>query len=119
MRKVKVTVTTDGDGAATVYSGPVSGLLHAIRVDDGSGDTSLADTTDIVFTDAETGFTILTITDLTADALYQPRLPIHGANGAATANLYDRVPVDGSIKAVVAQGGDTKTGTLWFYVAED
>lgn len=120
MRKIVLPFTTNGSGAADVQTPVVNGLLHAIYADDGD----LADTVDITITDAASGSAILTITNLTADALYMPRGATHSTAGAAA--LYagsgtavnDRIPVSGQIRVVAADGGDTKTGTLTFWVQE-
>lgn len=122
MRRISLPITTDGSGAADLRTSVAVGLLHAVHLDV----NSLADstTTDITITDAATGHTLLTITDATADALYMPRGATHSTAGAAA--LYaaggtavgDRIPVSGEIRVVVADGGNTKSGTLTFYVAE-
>jgi hypothetical protein len=110
IRKDKVTLTGD---AGTSYSKSFSGRLVGIYVDNGN----LAATTDIVVTDEETGFTVLTITNLTADKMYMPRALNQDLAGADTA-IRESIPVVGRLKFVVAQGGASNVGSAWVYVDE-
>jgi len=117
LRYDRVTFTTTSGGAATVYSRPLSGLLHAIRYVYGDAATGA----DIVITDEATGLELLTITNAgTASTTHLPRGAAVGTTNAALlyaaggAPVTDRLPVVSRIKAVVAQGGDTKIGTLVF-----
>lgn len=117
LRYQRVTFTTTAGGAATVYSDPIVGLLHAVRYEYIDGDTGA----DFTITDEATGIALLTITNAgVASLTIMPR----GATASTTnaASLYaaggtaveDRLPVCGRIKTVVAQGGATKTGALVF-----
>lgn len=121
IRKVTAAITTTSGGAATVYVGPVSGLVQALYV----GQGTLAATSDLTITDSGSGGPIITITDSSASAWYAPRMATCDVAGAAS--LYasggepveDRIPVDGEIKIVVAQGGNTTSGTVTFFVMEE
>jgi hypothetical protein len=110
VRKDRVTLTGD---AGTSYSKAFAGLLVGFYVDKGT----LAATTDVTITDGETGNALLTITNLAANKLYLPRALNQDLAGADT-TLRERIPINGAIKFVVAQGGASNTGTVYVYVDE-
>lgn len=99
----RVDLTTNAAGVVTAYSsGKVNGKVARVWVDIGT----LADstTTDIVVTGERTAEAIYTGTNLTADTLTDPTT-------AAGVYIWRE-----RIKVVVAQGGDTKIGQIWFVV---
>ena len=99
----RVNLTTDAAGNATAYSlNKIKGKVARVFVDIGT----LADstTTDIVVTGERTAEAVYTGTDLTVDTLADPTT-------AAGVYVWQE-----RIKVVVAQGGDTKTGQIWFVV---
>ena len=105
-----VPFTTSAGGDATVYTPVVNGGVHTIRyvyVDAATG-------ADFVVTTEVTNQPILTVTNAgTSSTQWQPRQAIHDAAAAAITGQYDYVSVvNERIKVVIAQGGDTKTGTL-------
>lgn len=110
-----IPITTIADGSGTAYgSESIFGLLYAIKANVGT----LANTTDLTITNdgGELSGPLLTITDLAASAIYYPRGNTCTAAGVATAGANDVYPVlDGKIKIVAAQGGDTKTGSITVY----
>lgn len=117
-----VSVTTDASGDATVYSPPTFGTVVAIRYVP-HATTPLDGTADITVTDNGTGLPILTITNTAIVArTWFPRAFVVSTTGAdalfaaSGTNVLDLVPVAGAIKAVIAQGGNAKSGTLYFYV---
>jgi len=110
-----ISFTTIADGSATAYgSESIFGLLYAIKANTGT----LANTADLTITNdgGELSGPLLTITNLATSAIYYPRGDTCTAAGAATAGSNDAYPIlDGKIKIVVAQGGDTKTGSITVY----
>jgi len=106
----RLIVTTDADGAFTGYL-DLSGRIDKIFLDVGT----LATTVDFTITDNETGETILSKSNVTADAVFYVRVLVQDTNGANIANTYDISAVK-TIKVVVAQGGNTKTGDVYFYM---
>ena len=110
-----VTVTTDGDGAATAYAGPLRGVLSHIRYvkdDFDNGST-------FTITDEETGATLWTETSVNASATRAPRHATHSTAGVAatydgTRAVLERIPVAARAKIVISSGGATKSGTFHF-----
>lgn len=118
-----ISITTATDGSATAYSSaPANGEVYAVRYVPGG--SALANTADITITGADSGIPILTITNQAQSSQnYAPRMATHDIAGAAL--LYaaagiavsDRIPLAGElIKAVVAQGGNTLSGSLYVWV---
>lgn len=115
IRRFIVTATTDADGDAEVYSPVIRGKLVSIRY----VKTDFADGVDFVLTGETSGQTIWSEEAVNASATRYPRAPTHSTAGVAA--LYasggeavnDMIALaDERIKIVVADGGDTKTGTL-------
>ena len=118
------TLTVDASGAATVYSDRLAtGVIAQIRyVPDGTN--PLATGADLTITAETSGLPIATLTDIGTSATgWAPRQATHSTAGAAA--LYasagtavnDRIAIAGErIKVVVAQGGVSKTGTLYIWV---
>lgn len=112
----EVAVTTESDGSATVYSDGLNGLLSQIRY----AKTDFADGVDFTITLDDTGETLWDEDDVNASATRAPRQATHATDG--TASLYagsgepveDLIAVNGKVKIVIANGGDTKTGTFYF-----
>lgn len=119
--RVTIAVTTDASGDVTAYSDrPVSGRVLAFRyVPDG---TSPLDTgADLTITGNESGMTLFAKSNIGTSAFTAaPRQATHlNTDGSAAlfaaagqAVLDHVVVADELIKVVVAQGGDTKSGTI-------
>lgn len=122
IRAVYLYGTTDSSGDLTVTADvKATGLLHAVEWIDGT----LVDGVDAVisFTSSASGVarTVLTLTNADIDAWYFPREAMHSNAGAAitydgTRPIYERAVVDGILKMVVADGGDTKVGGCIVYL---
>lgn len=116
-----VTVTSDGSGDATVYSPPTFGMVVAVRYVPHDS-TPLDTNADVTITDGASGLQILALTNIGLSARdFWPRAWTVNTTGTAatfdgTRPVLDLVPVAGAIKVVVAQGGASKVGTLYFYV---
>ncbi len=117
-----VTITTDAEGAAEVYTPAVTGRVLGVRlVIPGSGGLDAG--TDLTVTAEATGEAILAVTNQGgSSASYYPRQPIHGATGAALeyatgfAQVEPITLVADRVKIVVAQGGNVTTGTAYVIV---
>jgi len=115
-KQYTVALTTDADGDATGYTPAVNGRILQIRYvkDD------YAAGVDFTLTLETSGVTVWSQENVNASATVCPRQAVHGTDGVAGeyANGYPReepvVSADERVKIVVANGGDTKSGT--FYV---
>jgi hypothetical protein len=96
-----IDLATDAAGDGTAYSrSKVNGKVVRVFAEV----NTLATTTDVVVTGERTAEAIYTGTNLTANTLADPTT-------AAGVYIWQE-----RIKVVTAQGGDTKTGKLWFIV---
>jgi len=117
-RSHTVTVTTDGSGNATAYTGGVvNGRLFEIRY----VKTDFANDLTITVTGETTGIALWTETSVNASATRCPRQATYTVIGIAAVYTDDGKPVldylvlaDERIKIVIASGGVTKTGTFYF-----
>lgn len=120
IRTFVVDVTTNGSGAATAYTPPVSGYLQDIQYvkDD------FTDGVDFTITGEDSGRTLWTESNVNASAIRAPRQPTHSTAGVAS--LYasggeavnDRIALSRErIKIVIASGGDTKDGQFRVTIA--
>ena len=115
MERFTLTATTDASGDATVFAGPVWGLLHTIvytKVDFDNG-------VDFAITIEGTAEAVWTESNVDATATRAPRQATHDVVGVASLYAAGGEPVedlialaDDRIKIVVSSGGDTKTGTF-------
>lgn len=120
MKRHEVAIITDASGNFTGYTEITQGLVHAIRYEYGN----MATGADFTITCGRSGMAIVTVTDAgTASVTWMPRgATATVANAAAlyaaagTAVLAPIPVADEAIKVVVAQGGNTLTGTLHIYV---
>lgn len=112
----KADIVTNSSGAATVYlshgiNRNLNGFLVMLKYTPGTIDTAA----DLTITGATSGVPIMTKADAgTSAVFYYPRaLPNAVADGAAGTVSAELIPIkDESIKVVVAQGGDTKSGSI-------
>jgi hypothetical protein len=120
-----IALTTASDGTLTVYSTkPVTGFIERIHYTP-DGTVPLDNTADITITAKDSGGAILTITNQAQAATdYAPRQATHSVTGVAALfaagglAVNDRIPIATDfLKVVVAQGGNAKKGTLYFYVS--
>lgn len=122
MRRIVVSVTTDGSGDATAYSPPVSGKLVSVSyVKPGSG--SYSDGVDFTVTKESTGEQIWAESNVNATAHRSPRAALHTNAGAAAlyaaggVAVLDKIAIARErIKIVVAQGGASKVGAFHFNI---
>lgn len=122
MRRYKVTVTTDGAGAATAYTPYVSGELHSIEYVK-HATTAYTDGVDFDVTSETTGQVLWDQDNVNATAVVHPRAATHSTAGVASlyaaggTAVQARPAVVGRIKIVVANGGAAKIGTFYVHVA--
>lgn len=116
MRDIRLDITTDGSGNATVTGSGFSGLLYAAQLVDGT----LDDGVDITITCEEGNLSIplLTKANFNSDQMAYPRV-LQSLNTDGTDLATHALPVVfGRPKAVIAQGGNAKTGAVILYVIE-
>lgn len=115
MEIIRIDLTTDAAGAATVTDDRViNGRLHAVQLVDGTFD----DGVDLTLTceTPDLSIPLLTIANWNTDQVLYPRvLQNLNTDGSALATHTEPI-VAGKIKAVIAQGGNVKTGSVICYV---
>lgn len=115
IHKERITITTAADGSATVYSSAICGLLHALIYVPGTIDTGAG----LTITDDVTGHALFADTSMGTSTLYKmPRgatqsVTDTGLVYAGTDIVADRIAIVGRVKAVMASGGNAKTGYLY------
>lgn len=122
VRRVKVTVTTDGSGNATAYSPTISGeVLGVSYVKPGAA--SYTDGVDFVITNETTGQIIWDEDNVNATAHRAVRQPVHTQVGVAgvyaSAGEGVLVPIavaNSRIKIEIASGGASKVGAFHFAI---
>lgn len=110
---VAIKITTDASGDSTDFSELVVGkTINAVRFVDTDFDSGV----DFVITEEETGQAILTVADTASSKTWYPATLLDDvANGNALTTVYSRVSIGHSrIKCVTDEGGDTKSGTIYF-----
>jgi len=116
IESVSATITTDSSGDATVYMGSrLRGRVHAIKYAPGTLDTGA----DLTITGDTTGVPILVKANAgTSTVWFYPRvIPSKNTDGNAFSDaIKDICVLNERIKVIVAQGGDTLTGTITAYV---
>jgi hypothetical protein len=116
MREIRLDITTDASGDATVTGSGFTGLLYAAQLVDGT----LDDGVDITITSEQGDLSIplLTKANFNSDQMAYPRV-LESLNTDGTDLTTHALPVVfGRAKAVVAQGGNVKTGAVILYVVE-
>ena len=116
-RRLTVVVTTDSGGDGVGYADVDYGLLSQIRYEK----NDFAAGVDFAITVEGTGEGLWTQSDVNASTTKAPRQATHGVDGSASlfasggTAIQDKIAIaQDRIKIVVAQGGDTKTGTFHF-----
>ena len=113
--KLAITTTAGGAGSATTPE-PCAGEVCAIYVDLGSLDGT---TTDIVIAanDGDGALPIITLTNVTT-GWYNPVISSTHYTGSGTPKTDGEVPAVGYITATIAQGGASKSGSLYLFIDE-
>lgn len=111
-RSAAVTATTNGSGAATVYTEAIRGKIIAVAY----AKTDFADGVDFTITTETTGQNVWVDTNVNASETVFPKMLNDDTAGSDLTAIYDHVRVfNERVKIVIAQGGDTKTGTFTVY----
>lgn len=115
VKKESVSITTDASGDATgEITVPLNGRVLQVDIDTGDW----ASTVDVTVKVARTQQQILAASP-SADANYAPRQATHTTAGAAALYASGGIAVldylflaDDTLEITIAQGGNTKTGTI-------
>jgi hypothetical protein len=117
-QKENVSITTDGAGAGTGYTNPVTGRILAI-VYTKDGTAPYTNGVDWVVSLEGTGEVIWTGTDVNASTVKYPRVPVQDETGAdalfAAGGTKLREPVmaaNDRVKIVISSGGATHVGAF-------
>jgi len=117
IRPIRLHGTTDGSGDATITSSvKVTGLLHSVEWTDGDLATGVDFVLSQVRDNDAVDITLLSISDANTDAIYYPRYPLVKNDGTAIADQYDRAFINGKLRLVIDDGGDSKSGGTTVYV---
>jgi hypothetical protein len=114
-----VSITTDAGGDFTITAPSGGGLVKQVRyVVDGS--SPLDTGADLTITDTKTGANILTMVNIGTSSF--TRLPrefvANPADGVVSSTNVAEIPIHNEITVTVAQGGNTKLGTVHIWVEE-
>lgn len=118
IKKMTINWTTNGSGAATgTGERSILGLLYAVWWNKGSG----ADGIDLTLATANAAGaqTLLVAANTNASVMYYPRQDsVKTADASAVAANAEMPMLDGIPTVTIAQGGDTKTGSVTLYYFE-
>jgi hypothetical protein len=116
MTKLKLTLSTNADGTGSVTSRVVDGCLYGIYVEVGT----LAATSDLTITqnDGQGSLPVLTVANVSASGWYVPVISATHYTGSGTPKTDGMVPVTGEITIAVAEGGASKSGSIYLLVEE-
>lgn len=117
--RVKKYIGTTNASGAIDEEVNIGGVVKKIFVD--KTNSTFADTGDLDIKDARTGEFLLDIDDITTDKTVRTKAKCTDKAGSdltdTTANIYDFVVVE-DVQVVMAQGGDTKTVIIYFYISD-
>lgn len=116
MRVIRIDLTTDGSGDATQFGESAVGFLYAVQLVDGNFD----DGVDVTLTAEHSDLSIplLVAADWNSDKMLYPRV-LQNLNTDGTALTTHALPlVFGRLKAVIASGGATKSGSVIAYIQD-
>jgi len=112
IEKHTVTAITATGGGATAFTPPLVGRVLGIKYLK-HATVPYASTADFTITSEDTGQAILSKSNVNADLIAYPTNKATTATGAASTLTEQPVPLANErVKIVVAEGGNTKTGTF-------
>jgi len=122
LKELNIKLTTAGGALTTYAERSILGKLCAVKFQLGTLESGAADVT-ISYTNSPDAVdvTLLTLTNVSANATYYPRHQVHNNAGTAltldgTRIAYDEPLVAGLIKVVVAGATGAQTGNVLLYV---
>lgn len=121
----RIDITTDSSGDFTINTVDIFGAVLQYRyVPDGT--SPLATGADLTIAGGTTGIVVASQTNIGTSAFTKaPRQATHATDGTASLYAAAGEPVEDCIwvagehlTVTIAQGGDTKSGTLWIWTGE-
>lgn len=107
-----VSLTTSTGGLATGYTDVIRGQIAAVKYTK-AGSSPFASTADITVTLEDSGQTVMTWANINTTTTTYPVAPATKASGAASTITESPIYAVGErLKVAVAQGGNTKVGTV-------
>ena len=116
LTRVSVPVLTNSEGAATVYTPALNGVVRSVRyIKPTSG--GLADGVDVDIVTDKGAVVVWDKDDLNASAVIYPMVQAQSTAGVDISGFYAPIPVcDERIKITVANGGNAGAGTFEFLI---
>jgi hypothetical protein len=116
MRRVILPVTTDASGDGSYTGEAVLGSVYAVQLVDGTFD----DGVDITITSQQGDLNVplFVKADFNTDTMIYPRVLQQLATDGTNLTTHAEPLAVGPLKAVVAQGGNVKSGTFIIYIRE-
>lgn len=116
LTRVSVPVLTNAEGAATVYTPALNGMVRSVRyIKPTSG--GLADGTDIDIVTDKGAVVVWDKDNLDASKVIYPMVQAQDNTGTDVTGSYAPIPVcDERIKITVANGGNAGAGTFEFLI---
>lgn len=116
MKAVKLALTTDASGNATTTAERVMGRVYAVQLVDGTFD----DGVDITLTceSPDLSIPILAKVNFNTDQMVYPRVACALNTDGTGLTVYDLPIAAGDLKAVIAQGGNAKSGSVIVFLLD-
>lgn len=111
-----LSITTDASGNGSAEIQKVLGRVYAVQLVDGTFD----DGVDVTLTseDADLSIPILAKLNFNTDQMVYPRVACALNTDGTGLTVYDMPICNGTLKAVIAQGGNAKSGSFKVFVLE-
>lgn len=116
LKPIVLPVTTDASGNGSFTGPKVCGRLYAAQLVDGD----FADGVDITLTSEDPNLSIPAFAklDFNTDQMAYPRAACALNTDGTGLTVYDLPVINGPIKAVIAQGGNAKSGSIIAFILE-
>jgi hypothetical protein len=116
LKAFTLSVTTDGSGDGSAEGQKVTGRVYAVQLVDGDFD----DGVDLILTseDGDLSIPILTKANFNTDQMVYPRVACALNTDGTALTVYDLPICNGILKAVIAQGGNAKSGKIKVFILE-
>jgi hypothetical protein len=116
LKAITLPVSTDASGDGSFTGPKVCGRLYAAQLVDGD----FADGVDITLTSEDPNLSIPALAKLNfnTDQMVYPRVACALNTDGTSLTVYDMPVINGPIKAVIAQGGNAKSGSVIVFILE-